>query len=61
VAIGHIPGNTDPHRVPDFLCAFNLAANEHRESFPSMPDPMEVFRSLLARAEAQTAARGPAV
>ena len=61
VAIGHIPGNTDPHRVPDFLCAFNLAVNEHRESFPSMPDPMEVFRSLLSRAEAQTAARGPAV
>ena len=33
-AIGHIPGNADPHRVPDFLCAFNLVSLKHRALFP---------------------------
>jgi MoaA/NifB/PqqE/SkfB family radical SAM enzyme len=33
-SIGHIPGNTDPHRVPDFVCAFNLVALSWRERFP---------------------------
>jgi len=28
-SIGHIPGSTDPHRVPDLQCAFNLAAGKH--------------------------------
>ena len=34
VSIGHIPGNTDPNRVPDFLCAYNLVALEFRDLFP---------------------------
>jgi sulfatase maturation enzyme AslB (radical SAM superfamily) len=33
VSIGHIPGNTDPHRVPDLQCAFNLAVLTAREHF----------------------------
>ena len=33
-SIGHIPGNTDPSRVPDFVCAFNLVALSWRERFP---------------------------
>ncbi|HJQ99943.1 MAG TPA: radical SAM protein [Candidatus Polarisedimenticolaceae bacterium] len=32
--IGHIPGNTDPDRVPDFACAYNLVALEYRRRFP---------------------------
>jgi sulfatase maturation enzyme AslB (radical SAM superfamily) len=31
VAIGHLPNNDDPRRVPDFVCAFNLAALEHSD------------------------------
>jgi radical SAM protein with 4Fe4S-binding SPASM domain len=33
LSIGHIPGNTDPHRVPDLQCAFNLAVLTARELF----------------------------
>jgi len=33
VSIGHIPGNEDPNRVPDFSCAFTLAAGKYRERF----------------------------
>jgi sulfatase maturation enzyme AslB (radical SAM superfamily) len=33
VSIGHIPGNTDPYRVPDIQCAFNLAILTAREQF----------------------------
>lgn len=40
-SIGHIPGNTDPHRVPDFLCAFNLVALEYRRRFPHRPGRAE--------------------
>ena len=35
VSIGHIPGNRDPNRVPDFYCAFNFASLRHREQFLS--------------------------
>jgi sulfatase maturation enzyme AslB (radical SAM superfamily) len=38
-SIGHIPGNTDPSRVPDFICAFNLVALHWREQFPVAPPP----------------------
>ena len=34
VSIGHQPGNTDPNRIPDFLCAYNLVALKYRERFP---------------------------
>lgn len=33
VSIGHIPGNEDSARVPDFACAFSRTALKHRESF----------------------------
>jgi hypothetical protein len=33
VSIGHIPGNKDPARVPDFSCAFSRTALKYRESF----------------------------
>jgi sulfatase maturation enzyme AslB (radical SAM superfamily) len=33
VSIAHIPGNTDPDRVPDFVCAFTRTALQYRESF----------------------------
>jgi radical SAM protein with 4Fe4S-binding SPASM domain len=45
VSIGHIPGNSDPHRVPDLQCAFNLAVLTARERF------------LEATQELETAAR----
>lgn len=32
-SIGHIPGNTDPNRVPDFICAFNMVSNRYAEAF----------------------------
>lgn len=35
-SIGHIPGNRDPDRVPDFLCAYNLIALAAREQFRSL-------------------------
>ncbi|MCP4205304.1 MAG: radical SAM protein [bacterium] len=34
-AISHTSGALDPHRVPDFVCAFNLVVNKFRERFPS--------------------------
>jgi hypothetical protein len=34
VSIGHQPGNTDPHRIPDFQCAYNLVSLKYRERFP---------------------------
>jgi len=33
-SIGHIPGNADPERVPDFVCAFNRTALGWRALFP---------------------------
>jgi hypothetical protein len=31
-------GNEDPHRVPDFICAFNSVALRKRDEFPAV-DP----------------------
>ena len=42
-SIGHIPGNTDPHRVPDLICAFNLVASKYRERFPRPPTVLEAL------------------
>jgi sulfatase maturation enzyme AslB (radical SAM superfamily) len=42
-AIGHLPGNTDPDRVPDFPCAFNLASLACRERFPARPSALELL------------------
>ena len=33
VSIGHLPGNSDPQRVPDLQCAFNLVVLTARERF----------------------------
>jgi sulfatase maturation enzyme AslB (radical SAM superfamily) len=33
VSIAHIPGNTDPHRIPANQCDFNLAVGRQRELF----------------------------
>ena len=37
VSIGNAPGNTDPRRVPDFLCAYNLVSLKYRDRFPYPP------------------------
>lgn len=37
VSIGHQPGNTDPDRIPDFLCAYNLVSLKYRAEFPAQP------------------------
>jgi hypothetical protein len=36
VAIGWLPGNEDPHRIPDYCCAFNRVALKYRERFPAL-------------------------
>ena len=46
--IGHQPGNTDPHRIPDFLCAYNLVSLKYREKFPRQPDVRDI---LMGRAK----------
>jgi uncharacterized protein len=43
MAIGHIPGNTDPRRVPDFQCAFNRVCDEYRNRFPAQHDLLSVL------------------
>jgi uncharacterized protein len=35
VSIVHQPGNSDPDRVPDFICAFNRTALAWRDRFPA--------------------------
>ncbi len=42
-SIGHIPGNSDPHRVPDFACAYNLVSLAYRERFPAQPTPLDIL------------------
>jgi radical SAM protein with 4Fe4S-binding SPASM domain len=37
VSIGNALGNTDPRRIPDFLCAYNLVSLKYRERFPCPP------------------------
>jgi hypothetical protein len=44
-SIGHIPGNRDPHRIPDFLCAYNLVANKYRQEFPVVPRTSDMLRN----------------
>ncbi len=43
-SIGHIPGNRDPHRVPDYYCAFNYASGKARDRFPTQPSLLERVR-----------------
>jgi sulfatase maturation enzyme AslB (radical SAM superfamily) len=44
VSIGHIPGNTDPRRVPDLPCAFNRIALKYRARFPRQPTAVELLQ-----------------
>jgi len=41
VSLGHVEGNADPDRVPDFACAYNFVSLEHRERFPRRPSMRE--------------------
>ncbi|MCK4512606.1 radical SAM protein [bacterium] len=43
-SIGFAEGNTDPHRVPDYYCAFNYTAFASRDGFPVQPTDIEVIR-----------------
>lgn len=36
MSIGHLPGNTDVNRVPDFLCAYNLVSLAYQDRFDRM-------------------------
>jgi hypothetical protein len=51
VSIGNQPGNADPRRIPDFLCAYNLISLEYRDRFPRAPDATDI---LLGRAALPT-------
>jgi len=42
-SIIHIPGNSDPDRVSDFVCAFNMASLKRRQLFPARPDPVRMI------------------
>lgn len=46
VTIGQIPGNTDPHRIPDFLCAFNLVSNRFREKLAGEPGWLQWIKDV---------------
>jgi len=41
-SIGHIPGNTDPDRIPDFVCAFNMVANQYAKRFAQQLPKIEL-------------------
>jgi len=41
MSIGYAPGNTDPNRIPDLPCAWNLVAGRYQERFPVRPQGME--------------------
>jgi hypothetical protein len=53
VSIAGDPANRDPHRVPDFICAFNRAALKYREMFPCTPDPLDALQAALMRGAAR--------
>jgi hypothetical protein len=49
VSIAWDPSNTDRHRVPDFICAYNRVALRYRRLFPPAPDPLDELNSVLKR------------
>jgi sulfatase maturation enzyme AslB (radical SAM superfamily) len=51
MSIGHQPGNEDPHRIPDFACAFNLVSLEYRERFPAQPPLLDLIRQSRRKLE----------
>jgi sulfatase maturation enzyme AslB (radical SAM superfamily) len=42
-SIGHIPGNTDPDRVPDNACAYNLVSLAYKDRFPRQASAHEIL------------------
>jgi uncharacterized protein len=50
-SIGHLPGNADPDRVPDFYCAYNLVSLKYRALFPSRPRPRDLLMGPPGLAE----------
>ena len=42
-SIGRIPGNTDPRRMPDFSCAYNLVSLKYRDKFPAQPTGIDIL------------------
>lgn len=44
VATAWIPGNTDPDRIPDHLCAFNRTLAAHRRRMPAAATDLEKLR-----------------
>jgi hypothetical protein len=74
VSIANVPGNRDPHRIPDFACAYNLVALRNRDRFwedlnaatlsvfaPEEPEPMLRLRAVAAGLRAGRAERNAAV
>ncbi len=49
VSIGYDPGDADPYRVSDFICAFSRIALKYRAMFPGMPKPLDELNALLKR------------
>jgi sulfatase maturation enzyme AslB (radical SAM superfamily) len=47
LSIGHVPGNDDPRRMPDFACAFTRAALEYRARFPRQPTIADLARGRV--------------
>jgi sulfatase maturation enzyme AslB (radical SAM superfamily) len=43
ISIGHASGGTDPHRIPDSVCAFNLVSLKYRQRFPTPLGAYEFF------------------
>jgi len=44
VSIAWIPKNSDPHRVPDHICAFNRTLAAHRKLMPEAPNGLDLLR-----------------
>jgi MoaA/NifB/PqqE/SkfB family radical SAM enzyme len=49
VSIAHVPGNADPHRMPDFPCAFQRVTGEHRKRFEERVRALEILRGYARR------------
>jgi sulfatase maturation enzyme AslB (radical SAM superfamily) len=43
ISIAHVPGNSDPNRVSDLVCSYNLVSGRCRERFPSRPKPTDLL------------------
>ncbi len=58
VSIGYDPGNADPNRVPDFVCAFNKAALKYRDRFSRMLDRLVKLETLIEVLDIHEEVRG---